>query len=64
MNFIANYLNHDEGTKHRLGGATFVMGKGTCIEIHADNLSAATDLALLNTPEGHYLHSVEPAGEK
>lgn len=61
MNFVANFINKDEpGTEHRLGEVTFIISKGVCIDIHADNLSAAIDLALLNTPEGCYLHSLEP----
>lgn len=62
MNYVASFLNDEPGTQHRLGEAIFVMGKGMSMDIHADTLSAATDLALLNKPDGYHLHDVELKG--
>lgn len=63
MNYVATFLRDDPGTQHRLGEATFTIGKGTYMNVHADNFSAATDLALLNKPEGCYLFEVQLRGD-
>lgn len=63
MNYVATFLRDGPGTEHRLGEVHFTMGKGTYLDVYADNLSAATDLALLHKPEGYHLFDVELKGD-
>lgn len=62
MIYEAAFLKDGPGTEHRVGEATFTMSKGTYMDIHADNLSAATDLALLHKPDGYHLFQVQLKG--
>jgi hypothetical protein len=59
MRYDAYYISEDAPIEQRLGKVEFDISKGVITKINADDFQAALNLAHLNEPEGHKLHSIK-----